>query len=126
MRSVEEFIELMNNLTFPNPMIRDVVVPTNQAPAGAGEDRAPRLGACRRRDTGPSREPNIALIDLRERSERQRCGIIPGSLHGPYPTLQKSILSGGLLHELGHVRVDRAGRVAKPVSSSSSQLKDGL
>ena len=44
-RSVEEFIELMNNLTLPNPMIRDVIVPANQAPAGAGEDRAPRLGA---------------------------------------------------------------------------------
>jgi hypothetical protein len=77
-RSVEEFIELMYNLTLPNPMIRDVVVPANQAPAGAGEDRAPRLGACRRRDTGPSRKPNIALIDLCERSERQRCGTHPG------------------------------------------------
>jgi sulfur dioxygenase len=40
-RSVEEFIELMNNLKLPNPMIRDVVVP-----AGAGGDRAPLPGAC--------------------------------------------------------------------------------
>jgi rhodanese-related sulfurtransferase len=42
----------------------------------------------------------IALIDLRERSERERHGTIPGSLHVPYPTLQESIRSGGMLQEL--------------------------
>src|SRR5262249_31193286 len=45
-------------------------------------------------------KPDIALIDLRERSERERHGTIPGSLHVPYPTLQESIRSGGMLHGL--------------------------
>jgi len=45
-------------------------------------------------------KPEIALIDLRERSERERHGTIPGSLHVPYPVLQESIRSGGMLHEL--------------------------
>ena len=45
-------------------------------------------------------KPDIALIDLRERSERERHGTIPGSLLVPYPTLQESIRSGGMLHEL--------------------------
>jgi rhodanese-related sulfurtransferase len=33
-------------------------------------------------------------------AERERDGTIPGSLHVPYPTLQESIRSGGMLHEL--------------------------
>ena len=45
-------------------------------------------------------KPDVALIDLRERSERERHGVIPGSLHVPYPTLQENISAGGMLHEL--------------------------
>ena len=37
---------------------------------------------------------------MRERSERERHGIIPGSLHVPYPSLQENIGVGGMLHEL--------------------------
>ena len=40
------------------------------------------------------------LIDLRERTERERHGTIPGSLHAPYPDLQENIDEGGMLHEL--------------------------
>jgi len=45
-------------------------------------------------------KPDIALIDLRERSERERHGTIPGSLHVPYPALQENISEGGMLSEL--------------------------
>jgi rhodanese-related sulfurtransferase len=45
-------------------------------------------------------QPDVALIDLRERSERERHGAIPGSLHVPYPSLQENISAGGILHEL--------------------------
>ena len=44
--------------------------------------------------------PEIAIIDLREKSERERHGTIPGSLHAPYPDLQENISDGGMLHEL--------------------------
>ena len=40
------------------------------------------------------------LIDLRERTEREKHGVIPGSLHAPYPDLQENIQEGGMLHEL--------------------------
>jgi rhodanese-related sulfurtransferase len=42
----------------------------------------------------------VALIDLRERGEREKHGTIPGSLHAPYPDLQENIGPGGVLHEL--------------------------
>ena len=44
--------------------------------------------------------PDVAIIDLREKGERDRHGIIPGSLHAPYPDLQENISAGGMLQEL--------------------------
>jgi len=44
--------------------------------------------------------PDVAIVDLREKSERDRRGVIPGSLHTPYPSLQDEISPGGMLHEL--------------------------
>jgi rhodanese-related sulfurtransferase len=43
---------------------------------------------------------DVALIDLREHGEREKHGVIPGSLHAPYANLQENIRSGGMLHEL--------------------------
>ena len=44
--------------------------------------------------------PDVALVDLREKSEREKHGIIPGSLHAPYPDLAANVRPGGMLHEL--------------------------
>jgi len=44
--------------------------------------------------------PDVALIDLREKRERDKHGVIPGSLHAPYADLQENIRPGGILHEL--------------------------
>ena len=43
---------------------------------------------------------DTVIVDLREKSERERHGVIPGSLHAPYPDLLESIGAGGMLHEL--------------------------
>jgi rhodanese-related sulfurtransferase len=43
---------------------------------------------------------DVALIDLRERGERQRHGEIPGASHVPYQDLPEGIRPGGVLHEL--------------------------
>jgi sulfur dioxygenase len=40
------------------------------------------------------------LIDLRDQSERDRHGVIPGSVHAPYSGLTEHLKAGGLLHEL--------------------------
>jgi rhodanese-related sulfurtransferase len=45
-------------------------------------------------------QPDVVLIDLRERAERERHGSIPGSLHVPYPSLEESTRAGGMLHAL--------------------------
>ncbi len=42
----------------------------------------------------------MALVDLRERGERDKHGAIPGALHAPYADLQENIGPGGVLHEL--------------------------
>ena len=33
-------------------------------------------------------------------AEREKNGVIPGSLHAPYPDLQANVRPGGMLHEL--------------------------
>jgi rhodanese-related sulfurtransferase len=45
-------------------------------------------------------KPAIALIDLREDQERRKDGVIPGSLHVPYPDVEQSLKADGLLHTL--------------------------
>src|SRR5262249_4448350 len=44
--------------------------------------------------------PEVVLVDLRESNEREKHGIIPGSLHAPYPDLAAHVRRGGTLHEL--------------------------
>ena len=44
--------------------------------------------------------PDVALIDLREQTERERHGVIPGAIHLPYARLQENIAAGGMLYEL--------------------------
>ena len=43
---------------------------------------------------------HVAIVDLREKSEREKNGVIPGSLHAPYPALPEHICAGGMLQEL--------------------------
>ena len=44
--------------------------------------------------------PDVALVDLREPREREKHGILPGSIHAPYPQLAEHIRPGGMLYEL--------------------------
>ena len=43
---------------------------------------------------------DIVLIDLREKSEQQKRGQIPGALHAPYGDLEDNIRPGGMLNVL--------------------------
>jgi rhodanese-related sulfurtransferase len=40
------------------------------------------------------------LVDLRDRSKRERHGVIPGSVHAPYPDIKENVSPGGMLHQL--------------------------
>ena len=64
-------------------------------PSGFGQ-YYPKILAAQRAGNAP----DVALIDLREKSERERTGAISGSVHAPYGELQDNIGDGGLIHEL--------------------------
>ncbi len=100
-QSVDEYAALMNNLNLSNPKMMDVAVPANMRQGLAQQEIARRgwaVTAEQARDLIGRRD--IVLIDLRERTEREKHGVIPGSLHAPYPDLQGNIQAGGMLHEL--------------------------
>jgi sulfur dioxygenase len=100
-KSVDEYVALMNGLNLPNPKMMDVAIPANMKVGYLQEEIASRGWAfSAERAMALIGKPDVALIDLRERSERERHGVIPGSLHVPYPTLQENISAGGMLHEL--------------------------
>jgi glyoxylase-like metal-dependent hydrolase (beta-lactamase superfamily II)/rhodanese-related sulfurtransferase len=100
-KSVDEYVTLMNNLKLANPKMMDVAIPANMK-VGLHQEEVARRGWAfsAAQALGLVGKPDVALIDLRERTERERHGTIPGSLHVPYPTLQETIASGGMLHEL--------------------------
>jgi sulfur dioxygenase len=100
-KSVDEYVELMNNLKLGNPKMMDVAVPANMKVGLAQQDIARRGWAVSAADAlRLIGRPDVALIDLRERTEREKHGVIPGSLHVPYPALQENICAGGMLNEL--------------------------
>jgi len=100
-RSVDEYVDLMNNLHLPNPKMMDVAVPANLRQGLAQAEIARRGWAVRATDAKAlAGRCDIVLVDLRERAERERHGKIPGALHAPYPALAENIAPGGMLHEL--------------------------
>src|SRR5580704_12023937 len=100
-KSMDEYAALMNNLKLPNPKMMDVAVPANMH-VGLHQEEVARKGwALTAADAIALRgRPDIAIVDLREKSEREKHGIIPGALHSPYKNLQDFIRSGGMLYEL--------------------------
>jgi rhodanese-related sulfurtransferase len=100
-KSVDEYVDLMNSLKLPNPKMMDVAVPAN-IHVGLHQDEIRRKGlavSAAEAVTVDGR-PDVAIVDLREKGERDKHGIIPGSLHAPYPDLQENISAGGMLQEL--------------------------
>ena len=100
-KSIDEYADLMNNLKLPNPKMMDVAVPANMqvglrqeeiARKGWALSAAEAIALCGR--------PSVAMIDLREQTERDKHGVIPGSLHTAYADLPDNVRAGGMLHEL--------------------------
>ncbi len=100
-KSVDEYVDLMNSLHLPNPKMMDVAVPANMH-VGFAQDEITRRGwalsACEALALSACAE--VAFVDLREQSERAKHGIIPRSLHAPYTDLAENVGPGGLVHEL--------------------------
>jgi rhodanese-related sulfurtransferase len=100
-KSVDEYVELMNNLKLPRPKMMDVAVPANMK-VGLNQEDIERRGWAVTASEALTllRKRNVALIDLREPAEQKRRGIIPGSLQAPYTAFHGMIAEGGTLHEL--------------------------
>lgn len=100
-KSAQEYVDLMNNLHLANPKMMDVAVPANMR-QGLAQEQIARHGWALSAERAKALigKPDIALIDLREKRERERHGEIPGALHLPYPELQESISPSGVLHVL--------------------------
>ena len=100
-KSVDQYVELMNNLNLPNPKLMDVVVPANMHVGLHQEDLAKQGLALSARDAieGQGR-PDILLVDLRENNERAKHGMLSGALHAPYPGICESLRPGGMLREV--------------------------
>jgi sulfur dioxygenase len=100
-KSIDEYVDLMNNLKLANPKMMDVAIPANIR-VGLAQEEIARHGWAL--DPAQAKQAigrgDTALIDLRERRERDRHGVIPGSIHAPYGDLVTSIGQGGVLHAL--------------------------
>jgi glyoxylase-like metal-dependent hydrolase (beta-lactamase superfamily II)/rhodanese-related sulfurtransferase len=100
-KSVDEYVDLMNNLKLANPRMMDVAVPANIHVGLAQEDVAHREWTL---DIAEAMalmgDPDVAFVDLRESKERCKHGVIPNSLHAPYVDLMQNVHAGGMLYEL--------------------------
>ena len=100
-KSIDEYVALMESLNLPDPRMMDVAIPTNmrlglaqQIVAGHG------WGLSAEQAKGLLGRTDVAVIDLREDQERRKHGFIPGSLHVPYQDVEESLKSDGLLQQL--------------------------
>jgi len=99
--SEAEYVEIMENLNLANPKMMDVAVPANLK-IGLKQDKLESMGLSLNcgDGTGSLDDPSLILVDLRDDTERAKNGIIPGSVHAPYPDIDEHVNAGGMLHEL--------------------------
>jgi glyoxylase-like metal-dependent hydrolase (beta-lactamase superfamily II)/rhodanese-related sulfurtransferase len=99
--SANEYAAIMNNLNLANPKMMDVAVPANLTIGLRQDDIDERGGSVTAADARAliDRDDTV-LVDLRDATERSKAGVIPGSVHTPYPELAAHLGRGGLLHEL--------------------------
>jgi glyoxylase-like metal-dependent hydrolase (beta-lactamase superfamily II)/rhodanese-related sulfurtransferase len=99
-KSVEDYIELMNNLNLPNPKLMDVVIPENMSVGLKQHDLAKGQALSAQEVIAHLGDPDMLLVDLREDGERTRHGVLSGALHAPYPAISDSLQPGGMLREV--------------------------
>ncbi len=99
--SAEAYAAIMGGLKLDNPRMMDVAVPANLR-IGLSQDDLERRGWSYSGDEAKRLlgRAEFVLVDLRDKGERARHGVIPGSLHAPYSELTDNVRPGGLLHGL--------------------------
>ena len=101
-QSVEQYVDLMNNLKLPNPKMMDVAVPANTK-IGLSQGEVARRGwAVTTAEFADAIDRyDVAIVDIRETSEQEEEGMIPRALHVPYAILAESLRPRGVLHRTG-------------------------
>lgn len=100
-KSIDDYVQLMENLNLPNPTMMDVAVPKNLH-IGLAQAELEARGCSVNAEQAKTLvgDKRVVFVDLREQNERARHGVIPGALHVAYPTLAKELKTGAVLHEL--------------------------
>ncbi len=103
--SEDEYVELMNGLNLANPKMMDVAVPANLH-IGLSQDELEKQGRSFTCTEAQAllESPNYVFADLRDAEERQRNGVISGSVHTPYADLAENTERGGMLRELAEAK----------------------
>ena len=100
-KSIDEYVEVMNNLNLPNPKMMDVAVPANRH-QGLHQEEVAKRGWALMPDEALRLigDKEVEFVDLREPGEREKHGVIRGSVHAPYTELVANLRSGGSLQSI--------------------------
>ena len=100
-KSIDEYVDLMNNLKLPNPKMMDVAVPANMQ-VGLHRTRSRKAaGRCRPREAiALVGRPDIALDRFAREKRAGKARRHPRLAARALPGLQENICAGGMLHEL--------------------------
>ena len=101
-KSIDEYVALMNSLNLPNPKMMDVAVPANMK-IGLAQDAVAQKGLALRAEEAMALlgRQDAVFVDLREKGERERHGAIPDALSEPYTKLSDNLASRGAIKALG-------------------------
>lgn len=106
--SVDEYGGIMNNLSLPDPEMMDVAVPANlHIGLRQQELETRRWSLSTASAVELIGERGVIFVDLRDKREGIRQGIIAGSVHVPYPGLEQNLKPGGVLRELVTAATER-------------------
>jgi glyoxylase-like metal-dependent hydrolase (beta-lactamase superfamily II) len=86
-KSVDEYVEIMNNLNLPDPKMMDVAVPSNLKLGIDFNRQKVNNGIEPEEFNRIKKDPNAILIDLREQNEIDKEGMIKNSEIVPFPSM---------------------------------------
>lgn len=88
--SQAEYVEIMSQLNLPKPNMMDVAVPANMA---IGDDAIAEDSHCLSSEEAKQlfKRGEKTFLDLRESSEIERLGTIPGAVHKPFPEFKDQL-----------------------------------
>ena len=88
--SKAEYVEIMNNLNLPNPIMMDVAVPENMN-MGLRLEKQRQVPSLEVASLLSQGQDNFYIVDLREDNERAKSGFIPSAHHLPYSGLDRHL-----------------------------------